>query len=66
MDLRYEFVIAWDGDPSMSGSPRRHQAGSFTSLEFAKQALDSLPSAKNNPERNYRVEKRLVGGWETV
>lgn len=63
MALRPEFTIAWDGEPTMSGQPERQSAGTFATFEVAEQALSVLPSAVRHPERNYRIEGRLVTEW---
>lgn len=61
--LRWEYVIAWDGEPSMSGKPHRMSIGAtFPTLAQAQHACATVPSMRDKP--NVRIERRQVGPWE--
>lgn len=66
MNYKVEYTIAWDGEPSMSGLPRRNSTGIFSTFADADRALKMYPSAKTHPERNYRIEVRMVGEWSLL
>lgn len=62
------YVIAYDGEPSMSGAPHRQQVSSeFASLSVAEHALKIVAArSKHAPKPNLRIETRTVSEWETV
>lgn len=63
--MHYEYTIAWDGEPSMSGAPHRKSTGTFYSLKQAKDALHRVPGFKVR-KPNIRVEVREVTDWEVA
>ena len=57
------YVLAWDGEPSMSGLPHRASGGEFTSFDNAR---DAAKRARIDRKPGFRIERRYVTEWEVV
>ena len=57
------YVLAWDGEISMSGLPHRASAGEFTSLGNAR---DAAKRTRIDRKPGFRIERRYVTEWEVV
>lgn len=65
LGLREVYTIAWDGEPSMSGQPRRSGISAEVSYESAVNLLESkYPGSWHDRHPGARIERRVVGSWE--
>ena len=62
MELREEWALVWDGEPSMSGQPHKQGVGArWASEEEALRAVMLVPQLRDKP--NARLEVRSVSAW---
>lgn len=62
LGLHEIFTVAWDGEPSMSGTPHPKRIGSeFLSQEQAERALTQVPGLRDRD--GIRVQRRLTTTW---
>lgn len=62
--MRWEYTIAWDGEPKMGGGNHRQQMGTFHNVDEARAAFKLVESrSKHAPKPNLRIERRQVTEW---